>query len=1090
MANVVELTLKLKKQGDAIKKIKAEFDELETSIGDTNDDLVKTDKNIDKLGKNSIAIKSLGVGFVAAGAAIAAFSAKMVSVNKELKELANLSGLSFQAFQEFAYAAELGGSTAGQASDAINDLGLKIQEALILKSGLAIDVFKKLGLSIEEVSKLSPEKQFEILAKSLQNVDEAQRKLYLDELASDALISLKPLIDNYDEFAKKAKDFRNSGGFITDDDNQKVTNLGLAFNQLSTQINASGSKLVGTFSNDLIPIFTDFVEKLQELSTSDGFSVVQREAKRLISVFLLVYNSISFVLNGVTTFAKTSVESIRYAVDTIKNILDGDFKVKSFDLSVLTDDTKDIQKNFEGIKDSLAGLTSPEISLAFDNSDDIETEIFKLQEKISKGKPIELDAETAKIEIKIKQIQESLKNLVGSGKAEESNYFKALLDNVNNYSDALENLKSQNNLNSFLSEQKINVNDAVVDIPKIQNSIDRQLKNVNLLKLELAAKMIDEEEFKTKSKEAINSAITEIKKIIDNTNPNDINLIDYKSQLATLTKDLQEVDKVVSASNAERKQFSESLIALQTQINKAKGDEKVIAEDLLNNQIRLIENDKVLSQNSKDILKKKTEELNTALKLENQEKSRNAFKKLSLELDKEILKNKGDEVALSKLNAEQRILEIKNSETLLKNEKDLLISKENQNETIKNNNIINEKALKDAELKRDYENSILEYNKELLSIKGKDKELNDLIIAAKKEEIDNDIKLNDIQKSNLKAKIDAVEKEKEAKTLRDKAVIDSQNLINYNKSLLDFEKQILSEKGMTKELSALILDDKLKEIDLNKNLDDQQKAALSAKVLELNELQKANDKIKEITSTNTTSLNTEPFADNSARFSELESQKQALISLEEQYGLTSAASDQLQLKIDNDNKTISDSYTKLSESMSKSIASSLISVANGTQTIEGLFTNMLTNILQKILESQIQQGLASLFGGISGGSGGSSGGFASLVASFFHSGGIVGQEGFKKDVAPKVYHTGGIVGLKPDDVPTVLQKGEEVLTENDPRHRNNGGNAGNSSQAVNITNIMSADTVAQSLDGNQSFGNAIINYITSNRDEVKNTLNS
>ncbi|NEJ83178.1 hypothetical protein GR268_42630, partial [Rhizobium leguminosarum] len=37
------------------------------------------------------------------------------------------------------------------------------------------------------------------------------------------------------------------------------------------------------------------------------------------------------------------------------------------------------------------------------------------------------------------------------------------------------------------------------------------------------------------------------------------------------------------------------------------------------------------------------------------------------------------------------------------------------------------------------------------------------------------------------------------------------------------------------------------------------------------------------------------------------------------------------------------------------------------------------------------------------------------------------------------YHTGGIAGLRPDEVPAVLKKNEEVLTEQDPRHRFNAG---------------------------------------------------
>ncbi|MFP4615564.1 MAG: phage tail tape measure protein [Thiohalorhabdus sp.] len=46
--------------------------------------------------------------------------------------------------------------------------------------------------------------------------------------------------------------------------------------------------------------------------------------------------------------------------------------------------------------------------------------------------------------------------------------------------------------------------------------------------------------------------------------------------------------------------------------------------------------------------------------------------------------------------------------------------------------------------------------------------------------------------------------------------------------------------------------------------------------------------------------------------------------------------------------------------------------------------------------------------------------------------------------APR-YKTGGIAGLKPDEVPAVLHKGEEVLTREDPRHRANGGG-----QSINV----------------------------------------
>lgn len=96
--------------------------------------------------------------------------------------------------------------------------------------------------------------------------------------------------------------------------------------------------------------------------------------------------------------------------------------------------------------------------------------------------------------------------------------------------------------------------------------------------------------------------------------------------------------------------------------------------------------------------------------------------------------------------------------------------------------------------------------------------------------------------------------------------------------------------------------------------------------------------------------------------------------------------------------------------------------------------------------------LSAIFSSLSGSaSSGSEGGgtnwaaLASTVASFFHTGGVVGEGAVTGRVNPMVfagamrYHTGGIAGLQADEVPAVLKRGEEVLTANDSRHRNNGG---------------------------------------------------
>jgi tape measure domain-containing protein len=82
---------------------------------------------------------------------------------------------------------------------------------------------------------------------------------------------------------------------------------------------------------------------------------------------------------------------------------------------------------------------------------------------------------------------------------------------------------------------------------------------------------------------------------------------------------------------------------------------------------------------------------------------------------------------------------------------------------------------------------------------------------------------------------------------------------------------------------------------------------------------------------------------------------------------------------------------------------------------------------------------------------------------FFHEGGIVGgAPTFSRDVPMSVffdaprYHRGGLAGLAPDEVPAILQRGEEVLPANDPRHRANGGGApGGMQLSLRMNNIVS-----------------------------------
>jgi hypothetical protein len=112
-----------------------------------------------------------------------------------------------------------------------------------------------------------------------------------------------------------------------------------------------------------------------------------------------------------------------------------------------------------------------------------------------------------------------------------------------------------------------------------------------------------------------------------------------------------------------------------------------------------------------------------------------------------------------------------------------------------------------------------------------------------------------------------------------------------------------------------------------------------------------------------------------------------------------------------------------------------------------------------------------------------------------HEGGVVGDVGGRsRNVSPLAfanapkYHSGGIAGLAPNEHAAILKKGEEVLTEADPRHRNNGGMAapksGGDSVPTRAVLAVGDDEIAAAMGG--AAGEKVVMYhLQRNRGALK-----
>lgn len=158
--------------------------------------------------------------------------------------------------------------------------------------------------------------------------------------------------------------------------------------------------------------------------------------------------------------------------------------------------------------------------------------------------------------------------------------------------------------------------------------------------------------------------------------------------------------------------------------------------------------------------------------------------------------------------------------------------------------------------------------------------------------------------------------------------------------------------------------------------------------------------------------------------------------------------------------------------------------------------NTIADILIQLAQMIIQQAIFNALKS-AGENGGGWGQIISAVASYLHVGGVVGSGSGRRSSVPSYvfeaaprYHNGGVAGLAPDEMPAVLKRNEEVLTEDDPRHRFNGGMAGQGgvTNEVSIINTIDSESVVAAGANTRAGRQSIFNAIKADRSSYKKLL--
>ncbi|MDQ0836982.1 peptidoglycan DD-metalloendopeptidase family protein [Sphingomonas faeni] len=223
-------------------------------------------------------------------------------------------------------------------------------------------------------------------------------------------------------------------------------------------------------------------------------------------------------------------------------------------------------------------------------------------------------------------------------------------------------------------------------------------------------------------------------------------------------------------------------------------------------------------------------------------------------------------------------------------------------------------------------------------------------------------------------------------------------------------------------------------------------------------------------------------------------------------GLTAAQLDAIVLKLDMAKQTAQEwgnvlniSAEQIANAFANALTSSidgfvqaLVDGENAFGALKDAFLDFAANFLRLIYQMILQQIALNIAKGILSAVGVA----VPTPVPANHTGGIAGQNtSGTRLMSPDVFaaaarfHTGGIAGLRPDEVPIIAQKGEEILTRGDPRHRANGG-LGDGGVPVNlkvVNAIDAGDFVSKGLDTGVG-GKALLNYIRANSGAVKQAI--
>lgn len=266
------------------------------------------------------------VGKVAAVAGAAVVGAvglmikKYIEAGDEVHKMALRTGFSTEALSELKYAAEISGATLETLEKGVKKMSKTIMDAA---DGLAtyVRAFDRIGLKAEELIELSPEDQFDRIARAIASIESPTiRAATAQEIFGRAGTALLPLFAAGEEGLEKLRKKAQELGIVFD---QEAADKAAALTDALTTLKGAVKGVTMSVAEKLVPALTVFVDAITVAMTNVKGETGAMTAS-ILGFFKLIAKGVmglGLLWHGVQALifkvASLIVKNIKWQIDTM-----------------------------------------------------------------------------------------------------------------------------------------------------------------------------------------------------------------------------------------------------------------------------------------------------------------------------------------------------------------------------------------------------------------------------------------------------------------------------------------------------------------------------------------------------------------------------------------------------------------------------------------------------------------------------------------------------------------------------------------------------------------------------------------------------